>query len=153
MGTPFLLLKSPRSGSTYLNNVLKNQKSVYIDWETPHFERSVKVCSMASQYRACGASINDMLKDKSRTDKIFHVFRLPNVKIVIQLRLNVVEKAFSAYRLFDPRFNQISRSCDRLTEYLKKRTCYESIAVDPSLIARSVASGWNTMKAHIQSVF
>lgn len=149
MGTPFLLLKSPRSGSTYLNNVLKNQNSVYIDWETPHFERSVKMCSMTSRYRACGASINDMLKDKSRTDKIFHVFKLPNIKIIIQLRLNVVEKAFSAYRLFDPRFRQNSRSCIRLTEYLKKQACYEAIAVDPSLIAHSVVSGWSTMKAHI----
>lgn len=106
--TYLVILKSPRSGSTFLNTVLSANPSIHNMFEPPivkarkHFE-SCKTKNYESNITtapwACSVSFNDYL-DEKRYDDINKLISDYRATVVIQLRSNVVEKAISANKLW-----------------------------------------------------
>lgn len=97
----FIVLKSPRSGSTFLSSLLQSDKRLHLLFE-PTLEEARRHIQMCRFPLICGVSLNDFLKSRQRHRQITEMIRQHNAVVVMQLRANVVQKAISSERLFGP---------------------------------------------------
>ncbi len=113
--TYLVILKSPRSGSRFLDNVLVPNPDIHNLFEPtiPAAKQHFKQCEQMGKTSksendntpwACSVSFNDYLRE-GRYTQINQLIRDYDATIVIQLRTNVVEKAISKNK----RWGELSR--------------------------------------------
>ena len=97
----FIVLKSPRSGSSFLSSLLQSDERLHLLFE-PTLEQARRHIRLCRFPLICGVSLNDFLQSRQRHRQIAEMIRQHNAIVVIQLRANVVQKAISSELLFGP---------------------------------------------------
>ena len=108
--TYLVILKSPRSGSSYLFKGLNENPLIFQKFE-PRMVEARKHFRECSHFQpktgdneekrwTCTVSLNDYLQSRTRFDEINDLIREYSASVVIQLRANVVEKGISAAKLW-----------------------------------------------------
>ncbi|XRB17923.1 hypothetical protein RI054_16g77680 [Pseudoscourfieldia marina] len=93
----FVVVKSPRSGSTFLHKAMAMEPS-FLSWFEP--ERGCVTNYLNScKYNACGVSLNDYLKSSGSFKEVNNYLEAYNATLIIQLRLDVLGKALSITKM------------------------------------------------------
>jgi len=176
---PFIIVKSPRVGSTSLFHILDTIEHVEIAfepkpstyqtwWQSLHCQPSIcankhkDTCS-PSDY-SCGLSMNNFVKRKTKFEDIVRLLDVQNPipgqrpRLIIQLRWNVVEKAISASRVFGDGKRQREKlyktKCTVGDKKVKKQCAKDqqkTMPVDVKSVAEHAVSSLETINATIEA--
>eukprot|EP00041_Stephanoeca_diplocostata_P009972 m.157514 g.157514 ORF g.157514 m.157514 type:complete len:367 (+) comp17971_c0_seq9:186-1286(+) len=139
--TYFYIVKSPRSGSTLLMKLLSSDSRVSILWE-PKFSL-IDPFFRNCKTELCGVSVNDFLKAEQTYKAQVHIMERYNASLIVQLRADVVAKAWSAERMFSKPRGKIKR--DKNGWYSGSN--YSHITVKNLLAATK--GGMETIEGHL----
>ena len=155
LATSLLIAKSPRSGSTLLHKLISSHPNASIGFEptlvdTPSWLACSKRSAPLPTLRACGASVNDLLRHPARAQLLFASIECCKAKLILQLRWNVVEKSASAQRLFDTAFRKRARKkCPVKMSKANRTACIDRLPLNPSQLRRQSINAWSSLEAHV----